>query len=308
MQMIKTLIIGIIVGMCNVIPGVSGGTMVVVFNLYDQFVNAISLNLKKLRKNWKFVVPLFCGMALGVLLFSKLITILYGLFPVQTNYFFFGLILGSIPLLWKCMTKRKPGEPMGALHIVSVVICAVVGFVFLLWFSSLEDSVDRTALITVLPEIQPALLIRIFFAGILGAVAMIIPGISGSLLMLIMGVYPIVIACIPALFSTETFFHALFLLLPNGIGVIIGLLGGAKLISWLMKVAEAQSYSVIFGLIVASAFTIFPGFSNISGVLQGVACFVCAAAGAAMAYFSTKFAPAETSSAESAPADNPDTN
>ncbi len=280
-------------GMCNVIPGVSGGTMVVVFNLYDQFVNAISFNIKKLKKNWKFVVPLLGGMALGVLIFSKLITILYTKFPVQTNYFFFGLILGSIPLLWKCMTKHKEGEKLSVRRIVSIIICAAAGFAFLLWFSSLEKSVDRSAVISVLPEIKATLLLRIFFAGILGAVAMIVPGISGSLLMLIMGVYPIVIACIPSLFNPDLFLHSLILLLPNGIGVLIGLLGGAKLISWVMKVAEAQAYSVIFGLILASAVTIFPGFSGINGVAAGIGCVLCALLGAAMAFFSTKFAPSE---------------
>ena len=77
--------------------------------------------------------------------------------------------------------------------------------------------------------------------------------------------------------------------------MLAGLFGGAKLISWLMKVAEVQTYSVIFGLILASAVTIFPGFAEIHGVGQAVACFVCAAAGAAMAFFSTKFAPSEKS-------------
>ena len=156
-------------------------------------------------------------------------------------------------------------------------------------------------IVSVLPDISAGLLVRIFFAGILGAVAMIIPGISGSLLMLIMGVYPIVIASIPSLFSGETFLHALFLLLPNGVGVLIGLLGGAKLVSWIMKVAEAQAYSVILGLILASAVTIFPGFAEIHGAGQAVGCVICAAAGAAMAFFSTKFAPSEAGSGNAAP-------
>ena len=76
-EIIKTFFIGIFVGMANVIPGVSGGTLVVVFNIYDRFVNAITFNIKKLLKNWKFVVPILTGMLLGILLFSKLITILY---------------------------------------------------------------------------------------------------------------------------------------------------------------------------------------------------------------------------------------
>ena len=293
MQMIRILLIGIVVGICNVIPGVSGGTMVVVFNIYDQFVNAITLNVKKLVKNWKFLVPLFVGMAAGILVFSKLITVLYTKFPVQTNYFFFGLILGSIPLLWKYVSKHKAGEAVRVSRIVSIVLCVAAGFALLICFSRMENSVDRTAVVSVLPEISAGLMVRLFFAGVFGAVAMIIPGVSGSLLMLIMGVYPIVIASIPALFSGATFWHAVILLLPTGFGVLAGLFGGAKLISWLMKVAEVQTYSVIFGLILASAVTIFPGFAEIHGVFQAVACVICAAAGAAMAFFSTKFAPQE---------------
>ena len=77
MNMVQLLFIGIAIGMANVIPGVSGSTMAVVFNIYDRFVNAITLNIKKLIENRRFVIPVVGGMALGVLLFSKLITILY---------------------------------------------------------------------------------------------------------------------------------------------------------------------------------------------------------------------------------------
>ena len=102
MKMIQLLLIGIAIGMANVIPGVSGSTMAVVFNIYDRFVNAITLNVKKLWENRRFVIPVVGGMALGVLIFSKLITVLYEHFPVQTNYFFTGLIMEafqcSLPL------------------------------------------------------------------------------------------------------------------------------------------------------------------------------------------------------------------
>ena len=60
-ELIKLFLIGIVVGVANVIPGVSGGTMAVVFNIYDKFVDAITLNLKKLKKNWRFIVPLLLG-------------------------------------------------------------------------------------------------------------------------------------------------------------------------------------------------------------------------------------------------------
>ena len=300
MDFLRLLAIGIVIGMANVIPGVSGGTLAVVFNIYDKFVNAITLNLKKLKANWRFVVPLLAGMASGVLIFSKLITVLYTRFPVQTNYFFTGLILGSIPMLFGYMKKTPDGEKMSRAKIISVVICAIIGLALLLTFSWLEVKYgggDKTAGMTAdLPEWTIPLAGRIFFAGLVGAVAMIVPGISGSLLMLILGVYPIVMKSIPALFLPASFFHALILLLPNGIGVLIGLLSGAQLVKYLLKKAPNQTYAVIFGLLCGSAVNLFPGFAEISGAGMAIACILCVIAGAAMAYFSTKLAPEDTPS------------
>ena len=125
MNILRTLFIGIAIGMANVIPGVSGGTLAVVFNIYDKFINAITFNVKKIIQNWRFVVPLIGGMALGVLIFSKLISILYTKFPVQTNFFFVGLIFGSIPLLFSFMTKKSENEKFGAGRIISIVLCAL---------------------------------------------------------------------------------------------------------------------------------------------------------------------------------------
>ena len=94
METIRLIGIGIIFGIANVIPGVSGGTIAVVFNVYDRLINVITLNLKKIVKEWKFLVPLALGAVVGVILFSKLISLLFTKFPVQTNWFFIGIILG----------------------------------------------------------------------------------------------------------------------------------------------------------------------------------------------------------------------
>ena len=135
------------------------------------------------------------------------------------------------------------------------------------------------------------LLIKIFIAGFIGAVAMIVPGISGSLLMLMMGVYTIIITAIPSLFVPDTMFHAFFLLLPNGIGVLLGLLCGAKAIGFLLKKLPHQTYAVIFGLICGSIIVVFPGFEGFASVLGFISSVLCVISGAAVAYFSSKFEP-----------------
>lgn len=292
MDIIRIFLIGLVIGMANVIPGVSGSTMAVVFNIYDKFVNAITLNVKKLIQNRRFVVPIVCGMALGVLIFSKLITVLYDNFPVQTNYFFTGLILGSLPMLFVFMTKTEKGEKLSLKRTLLIVLFATLGLLAILIFSSFEGKVDAADTISKeLPEWTFPLAAKIFVAGILGAVAMIIPGISGSLLMLMMGVYPIVMKSIPSLFSPDTFFHALTLLLPNGIGVLIGLLCGAWIVKTLLRIAPNLTYAVIFGLLVGSAIHLCPRISEISGAAMAVGSVLSLVIGALMAFFSSKFTP-----------------
>lgn len=289
MNMVQLLFIGIAIGMANVIPGVSGSTMAVVFNIYDRFVNAITVNIKKLIENRRFVIPVVGGMALGVLLFSKLITVLYENFPVQTDYFFTGLIIGSIPMLFSFMTKKQDGQKFTAKKTISVVICALAGFAALIGFGLLGSGVDTAKEISKsLPQWTFPLALHIFAAGFVGAIAMIIPGISGSLLMLIMGVYPIVMKSIPALFVPSQTLRAFFLLLPNGIGVLAGLLCGAWIVKTFLRIAPNQTYAVIFGLIAGSAIQLFPGIKGISGVLSGIACLLCVLTGIFLAYFSSK--------------------
>ena len=301
-SIIRFVLIGIVIGMANVIPGVSGGTLAVVFNVYDQFVNAITFNLKKIWGNRRFVFPILGGMALGVLIFSKLISVLYTHFPFQTNCFFTGLIIGSIPLLFSLMIKggqkksEEKKESLTKLRIVSLILCALAGFALLVTFNYLEKAFDKTAVENmILPELSAALVLRIFIAGFIGAIAMIIPGISGSLLMLMMGVYTIIITAIPALFVPETMVHAFLLLIPNGIGVLIGLLCGAKAISFLLKKLPHQTYAVIFGLICGSIIVVFPGFEGFASVLGFISSVLCVAGGIAMAFFSSKLDPGEQS-------------
>lgn len=300
-EIIKTALIGVAVGMANVIPGVSGGTLAVVFGIYDKFINAITYDIKKIWANRKFVLPLLLGMLCGVLLFSEMITALYEKFPAQTDFFFTGLILGSVPMLFVYMVKDESGGPdvstektekkFGAAKIAGIALCAIFGFALILLFNYLESIyVGEKDALGYLPPLGVPLAVRIFVAGLVGAVAMVIPGISGSLLMLIMGVYPIVITSIPALLNPETCVHAFFLLLPNGIGVLLGIICGAKLIGWLLKKFPNNTYAVIFGLICGSVFAVFPGFAAVDGFLMAAACALCLVAGAALAYFTSRFA------------------
>lgn len=271
MDFIRLIGIGIILGVANVIPGVSGGTMAVVFNIYDRLIGVITLNVRKIISEWRFILPLVLGMGLGIILFSKAITFLFQNYPVQTNWFFIGIILGSIPMLLKRLlaaNKKSSGRRTVPL---SAIVCGVVALAVMAVMTYLEVSESGAPIQTVL---TPALVVRLVVGLAFATIAMIIPGISGSFLMLVVGVYSTVIAAISDL--------NIPLLVPAVIGGVIGLLGGAKLVRLLMAKVPAQTYGAIMGLVLGSILVIFPGFGGFSTVATSL---LAAAVGFVVSFF-----------------------
>lgn len=283
METIRLIGIGIIFGIANVIPGVSGGTIAVVFNVYDRLINVITLNLKKIVKEWKFLVPLALGAVVGVILFSKLISLLFTRFPVQTNWFFIGIILGSIPMIYSRIIEPakiisddesetiqdKKKIPYVSSFISCVVALAVM---IVMTFSDVAEAGN-----VVYTELTGSLGFRVFIGLALAAIAMIIPGISGSFLMLVVGVYSTIITAI-ADFNIP-------ILLIGSFGALSGLLFGAGLVRFLMNRVPSQTYGAILGLVLGSILVIFPGFGSIPVFAVSM---LCAFAGFAISYFASK--------------------
>ncbi len=293
MNFLRLFAVGIVIGMANIMPGVSGGTLAVVFGIYDKFVNSITLNVKKLWANKGFLIPVVSGMAIGILVFSKIIAWLFNNFPYQTNFFFTGIIIGSIPMLYGYATRGtdKNAKPSFSL---STILCFILGLAGMIAFSiltkdseAIKESISKSAL----PALTFPLILKLFIAGVVGAVVMIIPGISGSFFMLIMGVYVIIISAISIMISSlnemSVFMKAVVTLLPNGAGLVVGILLGARLVSMLLARFPKQTYGVILGLIIGSAINIFPGFGE-SGFIFIASCILCAALGFVTAYFGSK--------------------
>ena len=307
METIKLFAIGIILGVANVIPGVSGGTMAVVFGIYNRIIDLISFNIKKIISQWKFILPLGAGLVTGVLLFSKIITYLFNNFPIQTNWFFIGIILGSIPMLFThwinarnqtfeedtinsinsmdAMPSMQVTQSTGLLQLtlpeqskkipLSSIICCIISLAIMILMVIFKSEKPET-------QITPGFSIYnaiVMFVGLaIAAIAMIIPGISGSFIMLALGIYSTVIGAI------DTF--NIYLLIPGALGAIAGLLCGAKLVRILMTKIPSQTYGIIFGLIIGSIFVIFP--TNGYNALIIVTSLVCAAAGFLVSFLFSK--------------------
>lgn len=126
---LRAFFCGLAFGIANVIPGVSGGTMLVVFGIYDKLTEAIS-GIKSIFKNIGFLISFCLGAGAGILGFAFAITWLFEQFGVQTNMFFIGLILGSVPLIVRTATATEKVKPMCVLPFV-IGLAAVIGFTVL---------------------------------------------------------------------------------------------------------------------------------------------------------------------------------
>lgn len=242
---IKILLCGMIFGVANVIPGVSGGTMLVVFGMYDRLTEAIS-GIKDIFRNIVFLVFFGAGAGVGILGFAKLLNSLFENFPVQTNMYFIGLILGSIPLVYRLGTEEQKAKPLCLVPLL-IAGAVVVGLAVLQnSMGDAEQAAESVAGFDILMTIK--LVVFAFIA----AVAMIIPGVSGSFVMMLLGVYQTVISAIQ--FNALNF----YVIIPVAVGVVLGVILGAKIISTLMKKFRLMAYSAIMGLVIGSVYAILP--------------------------------------------------
>ncbi len=252
MEHVVNVLKGIVIGVANAIPGVSGGTMMVIMKVFDRLLGAVSFNLKKLKENFWFLLTIVIGMGIGVILSSKVLSICFERFYVQTQFFFMGVVLGSLPMIYKEATKEKKLAPV---HLIPFAIGVAVIIGVSLISSSMGANTVRTTL-------DVSTFIYLVIVSIIAAAAMIMPGLSGSLVLLILGGYQTAIQAVDEM--------NIPILIPIAIGVIIGIVACAKLITLCLKKWQRGTYSVILGLIFGSFYAIFPRESTSVQIIDGV--------------------------------------
>ena len=278
---------GIMIGIANIIPGVSGGTMAVSLGIYDKLIGSVSNLLKDWRSSVRTLLPLLIGCGIGIVGFTYAIEYLLSHHTFVTCMAFVGLILGGLPVLFQALrkelrTQKKSIGISGAVaFILFFAICA-----FLPMLKNNQDVLTSFAL-------TPMTMILLFLVGVIASATMVIPGVSGSMVMMILGYYYAVINTIKGFldslkaFDMPGLIHGACLLIPFGIGVLLGIFLIAKLITFLFEKFGIQTYCAILGLIIASPFAIFYNtglFSQLSSLTIGsvILGVVLAAAGAVL--------------------------
>lgn len=233
---------GMAMGIAELVPGVSGGTIAFVAGIYEEFINSINnVNLstfKTLKKDgfkafWKqlngyFLLALFGGMLISIVTFSSFLKWLLEFHPIAIWSFFFGLVVASVIFVGKEIKKWT------ALSIILLIVSAVIAY----YITTLPPSPNADSL--------PYL----FMSGAIAICAMILPGISGSFILVLLGSYKTVIDALD-----EKDFKVL---ITVALGCLFGLLSFARLLKWLFNNHKNITLAVLTGFIVGSLNKIWP--------------------------------------------------
>lgn len=264
--MIKKILQGMVVGIANIIPGVSGGTMMVAMGLYDKLIHAITHLKSEFKESMKLLIPIFVGAGLAIVALSRLFEFLLEVYPIQTNFAFCGLIAGSLPFI----VKKVKGYAVS----MGKIIAFVVFFVVVVLMAVMGETGGSTA------DVSMNLInvIKLLLVGIVAAATMVVPGVSGSMMLMLLGYYDTILRTINnfidalVAFDIREMIVQCEILVPFGIGVVLGIFLIAKLIEFIFSKAEIHAYYAILGLIIASPIAIllktdWSGFSVLTLIM-----------------------------------------
>ncbi len=244
----KNIYRGMLMGISDLIPGVSGGTIAFILGIYDRLLLSISgFFSRDWRSHLGFLMPLAIGMGFTILTFSRLIDYLLEHHHEPTQFFFVGLIIGVLPFIIRQAEVKKH---FTSKHIVVVVLVAIM--MAALGFLKPNESI-------VISDLTLLSALGLFFSGWLASMAMLLPGISGSFILLLLGVYSTVIAALSDLNFA--------IIIIVGAGVVVGFIVSSKAISFLLRTYPHMTFAVIMGLIIGSLFVIVPGIPTGTGAI-----------------------------------------
>ncbi len=270
--MIKSILKGIVIGIANIIPGVSGGTMMVSMGIYDKLIHCITHLFSEFKKSVAFLFPIAIGMVIAIVGSSFGLEYLFAKFPIPTNLLFIGLIVGGLPAIW----KNVKGSKIKVGHIIAFLLF----FVVVAGLAIMGESEGKAADLT----FNAINVIKLLGVGVVASATMVIPGVSGSMMLMLMGYYNPVLETITDFiralvsFDMKGILQGCTVLIPFGIGIVVGIFAIAKLVEIIFEKFPLYAYWAIIGLIVASPVAIvamgdFSAFGLVNA-LVGIVTFI----------------------------------
>ena len=256
---LRDLLCGVLIGAGAILPGVSGGVLAVVFDIYRPFMELLTHPREAIPKYWRWFLPIGLGCAIGFLGFAKGIAAAIDVSSTVTTWLFIGLIVGTVPSLFR--EAGKEGRSIGSW--VSMAVCA--GAIFFSLFY-----VGKVICVTVEPNFW-----WYNFCGALWGMSLVIPGLTSSSVMMALGLYQPMLEGLARLD-----FLVLSACLP---GMVLTILLLARLVSWFFRKHYSIAFHGIFGIVLASTLVIIP--TSYVGAWEIVLSAVCCIGGFLLAYF-----------------------
>ena len=256
---LRWLLCGILIGAGAILPGVSGGVLAVVFDIYRPFMELLTHPLAAIPKYWKWFIPLGLGWCAGFVGFAKGIAAAIVLSDAVTTWLFIGLIIGTVPALFR--EAGKEGRHVSSW--ISLVLCALAVFAALFYIGHVVHA-----------EVEPNFW-WYNFCGMLWGMGIVIPGMTSSSIMMALGLYQ------PML---EGLANLDFLVLAASLpGMVLAILLLARMVTWFFHTHYAIAYHGILGFVLASTLAIIP--LKYSSALEIGLSALCCGGGFILAFF-----------------------
>jgi len=232
---------GIIIGIGKIIPGVSGSMLAISMGIYQKLIDSINNFFKYPKENLKFLIKIGIGIIISIIFFSNIILNCLNNYYLVTIFFFIGLIIGSLGDI-----KENISERNNTVVFISFIVITLLGLL------NMDNQVN----------INNSLLNFLFFifSGFIDAVTMVIPGISGTATLMMIGSYDEIITTFSNVLDFNLFIENIKVLIPFGIGMMIGIVLTVKIVNYLFKYHKNGTYSAILG------------FSASTIILMGIKC------------------------------------
>jgi putative membrane protein len=241
-EFITYMVKGLVIGSSMLIPGVSGGTMAITLGIYDQLIKMVNEMTNRRYKKLPLLLLFVAGAGIGMLLFARPILFFSEVVHRPTMYFFIGAVAGGIPFMF---SKANEGEKMKVSSLIYLVIGAAIVFVLDILPENLFAIGGNRGIFAVF---------LLFIAGIIIAVALVLPGISASYMLLMLGMYDITMNAIKN--------FDLSYIIPLVIGGCTGIILTTKTLEKAMKNHAKVTYLMILGFMAASVIKVFPGLPH----------------------------------------------
>ncbi|MBP5395000.1 MAG: DUF368 domain-containing protein [Candidatus Methanomethylophilaceae archaeon] len=270
---LRTFLNGVVAGIASILPGVSGGLILVLCGTYERLIEDISKLREKLKPEFVYLVSIAVGLVVGMLACTILLDRVLDEYAAPLMALFFGLIVAQVPEVWK-LTGHEKGTKLP----LSSVICMAVGLgliIALMVINGTGNEVDTE-------DHSFGNLVLFGLCGVILAISKVMPGISGSSLLIALGLFDVTIHSVADL---DIYFIA-----PLCVGLLIGLLGFAKVMDFCLKRYRTQTYMLIMGLTIGSLLVIIQELIEESLDMWGWAvCIVMAILGVAASYAFTLY-------------------